>query len=26
VLDWNDQVTRIPNWPSSDGLLSVSFQ
>jgi hypothetical protein len=26
VLDWNGQITRIPNWPSSDGLLSVSFQ
>lgn len=26
VLDWNGQVTRIPNWPSSDGMLSVSFQ
>ncbi|HKU36986.1 MAG TPA: hypothetical protein VJR89_02530 [Polyangiales bacterium] len=26
VFDWNGQVTRIPNWPSSDGLLSVAFQ
>ncbi|HKP58806.1 MAG TPA: hypothetical protein VJV78_18925 [Polyangiales bacterium] len=26
VFDWNGQVTRIPNWPSSDGMLSVAFQ
>ena len=25
-LDWSGTVTKIPNWPSSDGMLSVVIQ